>query len=124
KKHGGTDKKHWAGIPYHADQTIWEAMKNLFQGKDDEHNNVYDDDLGSFGSFTYNGKMANLPGLRGTKPHVRMIGNFIASMFGIKTAYGMGGPPEHSTGRAIDYMVGTGSGQKRGDGISAYYLKH
>lgn len=77
-----------------------------------------------FGSFTYNGVPADLPGLRGTQPHVRTIGNFIAAMFGITTAWGMGGPPEHSTGRAIDYMVGLGSGQSRGDGIAAYYLKH
>lgn len=77
-----------------------------------------------FGSFTFNGRSKNLPGLRGTKTHVRRIGNFIASMFGVDTAYGLGGPPEHSTGRAIDYMVGTGSGQRRGDGIAAYYLKH
>lgn len=38
KDAGGSDKKNWAGVPYHAGQAIWDGIKSIFQGKDDEHN--------------------------------------------------------------------------------------
>ncbi|MFE6448447.1 hypothetical protein [Nocardiopsis dassonvillei] len=35
---GGSTKKTFPGVPYHAGQRLWEKIKSLFQSKDDEHN--------------------------------------------------------------------------------------
>lgn len=60
--------------------------------------------------------------LDGTKPHVAQVGHYLAGQFGVENIGGAGGRTgsgEHPQGLALDFMVGTATGNALADHVLA-----
>ncbi|MCP3013512.1 hypothetical protein NGM33_09210 [Nocardiopsis dassonvillei] len=91
---GGSTKKTFPGVPYHAGQRLWEKIKSLFQSKDDEHN------------------AASGSGWTGAKGTLKAAVEFAKSQHGKKYQWGGNGNPSWDCSGYLSAIESVIRGQK------------